>query len=88
MGFSQILGIDDALGLQLEMDDFTNSGGVLIYTGGGVLNMLEAIRLAGGEKTTRFYQASTSEMFGGLDYNRPGTGYDEESLFHPRSPYG
>jgi GDPmannose 4,6-dehydratase len=57
-------------------------------TGGGVLNMLEAIRLTGGEKTVRFYQASTSEMFGGLDYNRPGLGYDEESLFHPRSPYG
>lgn len=57
-------------------------------TGGGVLNMLEAIRLAGFEKKTRFYQASTSEMFGGLDYNRPGSGYDEESLFHPRSPYG
>jgi len=53
-----------------------------------VLNVLEAIRLAGLEKTTRFYQASTSEMFGGLDYNRPGSGYDEESLFHPRSPYG
>jgi GDPmannose 4,6-dehydratase len=57
-------------------------------TGGGVLNMLEAIRLNGGEKTTRFYQASTSEMFGGLDYNRPGKGYDENALFHPRSPYG
>jgi GDPmannose 4,6-dehydratase len=27
-------------------------------------------------------------MFGGLDYNRPGAGYDESSLFHPRSPYG
>lgn len=57
-------------------------------TGGGVLNMLEAIRLSGGEKTTRFYQASTSEMFGGLDYNRPGSGYNEEAVFHPRSPYG
>jgi GDPmannose 4,6-dehydratase len=57
-------------------------------TGKGVLNILEAIRLSGGEKTIRFYQASTSEMFGGLDYNRPGQGYDEESLFHPRSPYG
>lgn len=57
-------------------------------TGGGVVNMLEAIRLTGGEKTVRFYQASTSEMFGGLDYNRPGEGYDEDSLFHPRSPYG
>ena len=57
-------------------------------TGGGVLNMLEAIRLAGLEKTTRFYQASTSEMFGGLDYNRPEAGYTEASSFHPRSPYG
>lgn len=57
-------------------------------TGKGVLNVLEAIRLAGLEQTTRFYQASTSEMFGGLDYNRPDKGYDEASLFHPRSPYG
>ncbi len=57
-------------------------------TGKGVLNVLEAIRISGGEKTVRFYQASTSEMFGGLDYNRPGKGYDENALFHPRSPYG
>lgn len=57
-------------------------------TGKGVLNVLEAIRLAGLEKTTKFYQASTSEMFGGLEYNRPETGYTEEATFHPRSPYG
>jgi GDPmannose 4,6-dehydratase len=57
-------------------------------TGKGVLNVLEAIRQSGAQKTIRFYQASTSEMFGGLDYNRPGQGYDENSLFHPRSPYG
>jgi GDPmannose 4,6-dehydratase len=57
-------------------------------TAKGVLNILEAIRQSGGAKTIRFYQASTSEMFGGLDYNRPGKGYDEDSLFHPRSPYG
>lgn len=57
-------------------------------TAKGVLNMLEAIRQTGGAKTVKFYQASTSEMFGGLDYNRPGSGYDEEALFHPRSPYG
>lgn len=56
-------------------------------TAKGVLNMLEAIRIA-GSKDVRFYQASTSEMFGGLDYNRPGLGYDEDSAFHPRSPYG
>jgi len=57
-------------------------------TGKGALNMLEAIRETGGTETVRFYQASTSEMFGGLDYNRPGAGYDEDALFHPRSPYG
>ena len=48
-------------------------------TGKSVLTMLEAIRLAGLEKTTKFYQASTSEMFGGLDYNRPEAGYTEAS---------
>ncbi|MDZ7744495.1 MAG: GDP-mannose 4,6-dehydratase [Candidatus Saccharibacteria bacterium] len=57
-------------------------------TGKGVLNMLEAIRLSGGEKTVKFYQASTSEMFGGLEYNRPDKGYNEDAIFHPRSPYG
>lgn len=57
-------------------------------TAKGVLNILEAVRQTGGASSVRFYQASTSEMFGGLDYNRPGKGYDEEALFHPRSPYG
>jgi GDPmannose 4,6-dehydratase len=57
-------------------------------TAKGALNVLEAVRQSGGAKTVRFYQASTSEMFGGLDYNRPGKGYDEAALFHPRSPYG
>ena len=56
-------------------------------TAKGVLHMLEAIRLY-GSKNTRFYQASTSEMYGGMDYNRPKTGYTESSPFHPRSPYG
>jgi GDPmannose 4,6-dehydratase len=53
-----------------------------------VLNILEAIRLTDPDNKVRFYQASTSEMFGGLDYNRPEKGYNEESTFHPRSPYG
>jgi GDPmannose 4,6-dehydratase len=57
-------------------------------TGKGVLNVLEAVRVSGRAERTRIYQASTSEMFGGLDYNRPGAGYNEDSLFHPRSPYG
>lgn len=57
-------------------------------TGKGVLNILEAIRLTDKENKVRFYQASTSEMYGGLEYNRPEKGYTEESYFHPRSPYG
>jgi GDPmannose 4,6-dehydratase len=57
-------------------------------TGVGVLNLLEAVRLVDTENKVRFYQASTSEMYGGLEYNRPEKGYTEESTFHPRSPYG
>jgi GDPmannose 4,6-dehydratase len=57
-------------------------------TAKGVLNLLEAVRVTHMHERTRLYQASTSEMFGGLDYNRPGAGYSEDSLFHPRSPYG
>ena len=67
---------------------FKNPALTADVTGRGVLNVLEAVRLTGRAETTRVYQASTSEMFGGLDYNRPGRGYNEESLFHPRSPYG
>lgn len=67
---------------------FKNPSLTAEVTGKGVLNILEAIRLTGRAERTRFYQASTSEMFGGLDYNRPGDGYAEDSLFHPRSPYG
>jgi GDPmannose 4,6-dehydratase len=57
-------------------------------TGGGVVNILEAIRICDEKNKVRFYQASTSEMFGGLEYNRPESGYTESSTFHPRSPYG
>lgn len=55
-------------------------------TGLGVLRMLEAIRLVGGTKanTMRFYQASSSEMFGKVR-ETPQT---ESTPFHPRSPYG
>jgi GDPmannose 4,6-dehydratase len=49
-----------------------------------VVHMLSALQKHSPE--TRFYQASTSELFGGI--NCPETGYTESSLFHPRSPYG
>ena len=53
--------------------------------GTGTLRLLEAIRLLGLEKKTRFYQASTSEMFGLALDKKP---LNEESRFYPRSPYG
>lgn len=53
----------------------------------GALRLLEAIRVAGLEKTCKYYQASTSELYGWLDYNRPEKWYNEESPMHPRSPY-
>jgi len=49
----------------------------------GTLRLLEAIRFLGLEKTTRFYQASTSELYG-LVREIPQT---ETTPFHPRSPY-
>jgi GDPmannose 4,6-dehydratase len=55
----------------------------------GTLRILEAVRILGLEKKTRIYQASTSELFGGLAENKNEKGfYDENSPFYPRSPYG
>ena len=55
-------------------------------TGTGVLRMLDAIRIVGGSQDNpmRFYQASSSEMFGKVR-ETPQT---EMTPFHPRSPYG
>jgi GDPmannose 4,6-dehydratase len=50
----------------------------------GTARLLESIRDTG--MRPRIYQASSSEMFGGLDC--PAEGYNEDSPFHPRSPYG
>lgn len=55
----------------------------------GTLRILEAVRILGLEKKTRVYQASTSELFGGMPENKNERGfYDENSPFYPRSPYG
>jgi GDPmannose 4,6-dehydratase len=55
----------------------------------GTLRILEAVRILGLEKKTRIYQASTSELYGGLAENKNEKGlYDEHSPFYPRSPYG
>src|SRR5512139_377220 len=50
----------------------------------GTLRLLEAIRILKLEKRVRFYQASTSELYG----NTPRTPQNEETPFAPRSPYG
>ncbi len=55
----------------------------------GTLRVLEAVRLLGLEKKTKIYQASTSELYGGMPENKNEKGfYDENSPFYPRSPYG
>ena len=55
----------------------------------GTLRILEAVRLLGLEKKTKIYQASTSELYGGIPVNKNNKGfYDENSSFYPRSPYG
>jgi GDPmannose 4,6-dehydratase len=55
-------------------------------TGTGVLRMLEAVRMVGGahDNSIRFYQASSSEMFGKVRE----IPQNELTPFHPRSPYG
>jgi len=52
------------------------------------LRLLEAIRVANLGEKTKFYQASTSELYGWMNYNRPENWYNENSPMHPRSPYG
>lgn len=69
--------------VSFDMPEYTaNTDGL------GTLRILEAIRIAGLTKSCKFYQASTSELFWGLDYNRPEKWYNEDSPMHPRSPYG
>jgi GDPmannose 4,6-dehydratase len=65
--------------VSFETPEYTaNSDGV------GTLRVLEAIRILGMEKKTKFYQASTSEMFGKVQE----VPQRETTPFYPRSPYG
>jgi len=73
------LGAISFVGLSFKQPELTAN-----VTGLGTLRLLEAIRKIGAEKTTRFYQASSSEMFGKVR-ETPQT---ELTPFHPRSPYG
>ena len=91
--FSSLLQVVDAVG----PDEIYNLGAISFVglsfkqpeltanvTGLGTLRLLEATRKAGLEKSCRFYQASSSEMFGKVR-ETPQT---EMTPFHPRSPYG
>jgi GDPmannose 4,6-dehydratase len=73
------LGAISFVGLSFKQPELTAN-----VTGLGTLRILEAIRKIGAEKSTRFYQASSSEMFGKVR-ETPQT---ELTPFHPRSPYG
>jgi GDPmannose 4,6-dehydratase len=73
------LGAQSHVQVSFETPEYTaNSDAV------GTLRVLEAIRILGLEKKTRFYQASTSEMFGMVQE----TPQRETTPFYPRSPYG
>jgi GDPmannose 4,6-dehydratase len=71
------LGAQSHVRVSFDVPEYTADVGAL-----GVLRLLDAIREA--DVRCRFYQASSSELFGGLG----DTPQNEETPFHPRSPYG
>ena len=73
------LGAISFVGLSFQQPELTAN-----VTGLGALRMLEAVRKVGGNSGIRFYQASSSEMFGKVRESPQ----NELTPFHPRSPYG
>ena len=65
--------------VSFEQPEYTANADAL-----GTLRLLDAVRVLGLERSVRFYQASTSELYG-LVAETPQT---ERTPFHPRSPYG
>ena len=72
------LGAQSHVQVSFETPEYTANSDAL-----GTLRLLEAIRLLGMEKSCRFYQASTSELYGKV----VETPQSETTPFHPRSPY-
>jgi GDPmannose 4,6-dehydratase len=72
------LGAQSHVAVSFEAPEYTADVDAL-----GTLRLLEAIRFLGMEKTTRFYQASTSELYGLVQE----TPQKETTPFYPRSPY-
>ncbi len=73
------LGAQSHVQVSFETPEYTANSDAL-----GTLRILEALRILGMERTARFYQASTSEMYGKVQ-EVPQT---EKTPFYPRSPYG
>lgn len=73
------LGAQSHVQVSFETPEYTANADAV-----GVLRLLEAIRILGMEDRIRFYQASTSELFG----NAPESPQSEKTPFRPRSPYG
>jgi GDPmannose 4,6-dehydratase len=73
------LGAQSHVQVSFETPEYTANSDAM-----GTLRMLEAIRILGMERDTRFYQASTSELFGKVQQ----TPQSETTPFYPRSPYG
>lgn len=73
------LGAQSHVQVSFEVPEYTANSDAL-----GTLRLLEAIRLLGLEKKTRFYQASTSELYGKVQE----IPQRETTPFYPRSPYG
>jgi GDPmannose 4,6-dehydratase len=72
------LGAQSHVQVSFETPEYTANSDAL-----GTLRLLEAMRILKLDKTCRFYQASTSELFGGIGE----TPQHEGTPFHPRSPY-
>lgn len=73
------LGAQSHVAVSFESPEYTANCDAM-----GTLRLLEAIRILGMEKKTRFYQASTSELYGLVQE----TPQRETTPFYPRSPYG
>ena len=73
------LGAQSHVAVSFEEPEYTANSDAL-----GTLRLLEALRILGMEKKTRFYQASTSELYGKVKE----TPQKETTPFYPRSPYG
>lgn len=75
------LGAQSHVKVSFDVPEFTANVDAI-----GAMRVVDAMRHYAPE--ARLYQAATSEMYGGMVHNMPEAGFNEESPFYPRSPYG